>query len=130
MHPQVLLRFLWWPIHIYAGLITVANHANLGFWLCDFPGTEYSFMATCCPSDVLLAPSDREPVAPFHLSALICSLIRGDYVVCDATLNRFFSFHVIAAGLVPGSSCALAGAARCGSNNPDGVKLWSYAPAI
>ncbi len=26
--------------------------------------------------------------------------IRGDYVVCDATLNRFFSFHVIAVPLV------------------------------
>ncbi len=27
-------------------------------------------------------------------------LIRGDYVVGDATLNRFFSFHVIAVPLV------------------------------
>ena len=43
-------------------------------------------------------------------------LIRGDYVVGDATLNRFFSFHVIAVPLVlvgPGG-CALDGAARCG----------------
>ena len=47
-------------------------------------------------------------------------LIRGDYVVSDATLNRFFSFHVIAVplvllGLVVG---AHAGAARSGLEQP------------
>src|SRR5689334_16896882 len=51
--------------------------------------------------------------------------IRGDYVVSDATLNRFFSFHVIAiplvlAGLVGAHIMALH---EVGSNNPDGVEI-------
>ncbi|MGV3499067.1 MAG: cytochrome b, partial [Hydrogenophaga sp.] len=52
-------------------------------------------------------------------------LIRGDYVVGDATLNRFFSFHVIAVplvllGLVGAHIIALH---EVGSNNPDGVEI-------
>jgi ubiquinol-cytochrome c reductase cytochrome b subunit len=52
-------------------------------------------------------------------------LIRGDYVVGDATLNRFFSFHVIAVplvllGLVAAHIIALH---DVGSNNPDGVEI-------
>ena len=52
-------------------------------------------------------------------------LIRGDYVVGDATLNRFFSFHVIAVplvllGLVMAHIIALH---EVGSNNPDGVEI-------
>ena len=52
-------------------------------------------------------------------------LIRGDYVVSDATLNRFFSFHVIAVplvllGLVVAHIIALH---EVGSNNPDGVEI-------
>ncbi|MDH5541003.1 MAG: cytochrome bc complex cytochrome b subunit, partial [Rhizobacter sp.] len=52
-------------------------------------------------------------------------LIRGDYVVGDATLNRFFAFHVIAVplvllGLVVAHIVALH---DVGSNNPDGVEI-------
>ncbi len=52
-------------------------------------------------------------------------LIRGDYVVSDATLNRFFSFHVIAVplvllGLVVAHLIALH---EVGSNNPDGIEI-------
>jgi len=52
-------------------------------------------------------------------------LIRGDYVVGDATLNRFFAFHVIALplvllGLVVAHLLALH---DVGSNNPDGVEI-------
>jgi len=52
-------------------------------------------------------------------------LIRGDYVVSDATLNRFFSFHVIAVplvllGLVAAHLIALH---EVGSNNPDGIEI-------
>ena len=52
-------------------------------------------------------------------------LIRGDYVVGDATLNRFFAFHVIAVplillGLVAAHIVALH---EVGSNNPDGVDI-------
>ena len=51
--------------------------------------------------------------------------IRGDYVVSDATLNRFFAFHVIAiplvlVGLVAAHIIALH---EVGSNNPDGIEI-------
>jgi len=51
--------------------------------------------------------------------------IRGDYVVGDATLNRFFAFHVIAIplvllGLVMAHILALH---EVGSNNPDGIDI-------
>ncbi|MDG4549173.1 MAG: cytochrome bc complex cytochrome b subunit [Candidatus Contendobacter sp.] len=51
--------------------------------------------------------------------------IRGDYVISDATLNRFFSLHVIALplvllGLVVAHIMALH---EVGSNNPDGVEI-------
>ena len=51
--------------------------------------------------------------------------IRGDYVVSDATLNRFFAFHVIAIplvllGLVAAHILALH---EVGSNNPDGIEI-------
>jgi ubiquinol-cytochrome c reductase cytochrome b subunit len=51
--------------------------------------------------------------------------IRGDFVVSDATLNRFFAFHVIALplvllGLVVAHLMALH---EVGSNNPDGIDV-------
>lgn len=51
--------------------------------------------------------------------------IRGDFVIADATLNRFFAFHVIAVplvllGLVVAHIIALH---EVGSNNPDGVEI-------
>ncbi|MGL4574418.1 MAG: cytochrome b [Burkholderiaceae bacterium] len=51
--------------------------------------------------------------------------IRGDFVVSDATLNRFFALHVIALplvilGLVAAHIIALH---EVGSNNPDGVEI-------
>ena len=51
--------------------------------------------------------------------------IRGDYVISDATLNRFFALHVIAVplvlvGLVVVHILALH---EVGSNNPDGVEI-------
>ena len=51
--------------------------------------------------------------------------IRGDYVVSDVTLNRFFAFHVIAIplvliGLVVAHLVALH---EVGSNNPDGIEI-------
>ncbi|MCK9388518.1 MAG: cytochrome bc complex cytochrome b subunit [Sulfuritalea sp.] len=51
--------------------------------------------------------------------------LRGDYVVGDATLNRFFAFHVIAVplvllGLVVAHLIALH---QVGSNNPDGIEI-------
>ena len=59
-------------------------------------------------------------------------LIRGDFVVSDATLNRFFSFHVIAIplvllGLVGAHVVALH---EVGSNNPDGVEIKAKKDAL
>ncbi|MGI9229103.1 MAG: cytochrome b [Gammaproteobacteria bacterium] len=52
-------------------------------------------------------------------------LIRGDFVVSDVTLNRFFALHVIAlplllCGLVWAHIMALH---EVGSNNPDGIEI-------
>ena len=51
--------------------------------------------------------------------------IRGDYGIADATLNRFFSLHVVA---VPLALLLLIGLhlvalRRTGSNNPDGIEI-------
>ena len=51
--------------------------------------------------------------------------IRGDFNISDATLNRFFAFHVIAIplvllGLVAAHLMALR---EVGSNNPDGIEI-------
>ncbi len=51
--------------------------------------------------------------------------IRGDFVISDVTLNRFFAFHVIAVpmillGLVVAHILALH---QVGSNNPDGIEI-------
>jgi ubiquinol-cytochrome c reductase cytochrome b subunit len=51
--------------------------------------------------------------------------IRGDYVISDATLNRFFALHVVAVplallGLVVVHLLALH---DVGSNNPDGIEI-------
>ena len=51
--------------------------------------------------------------------------VRGDFVIADATLNRFFAFHVIAIplaliGLVVLHLTALH---TVGSNNPDGIEI-------
>jgi ubiquinol-cytochrome c reductase cytochrome b subunit len=58
----------------------------------------------------------------------LSTLIRGDFVVSDATLNRFFALHVIAlplvlVGLVTAHLIALH---EVGSNNPDGVEIKKY----
>lgn len=61
---------------------------------------------------------------PFVGEAL-AQFIRGDFVVSDVTLNRFFALHVIAmplvlVGLVVAHLMALH---EVGSNNPDGVEI-------
>ncbi|MFO1417094.1 MAG: cytochrome bc complex cytochrome b subunit [Methylotetracoccus sp.] len=51
--------------------------------------------------------------------------IRGDYVVADATLNRFFALHVVAIPLLLVGLVVLHIAAlhTVGSNNPDGIEI-------
>ncbi len=55
----------------------------------------------------------------------LSTVIRGDFVIGDATLNRFFALHVIAVplvliGLVAAHIIALH---EVGSNNPDGIEI-------
>jgi ubiquinol-cytochrome c reductase cytochrome b subunit len=59
------------------------------------------------------------------IGGALAEWIRGDYVISDATLNRFFAFHVIAIplvllGLVVAHIIALH---EVGSNNPDGIEI-------
>lgn len=51
--------------------------------------------------------------------------IRGDYVVSDVTLNRFFAFHVVALPLllVALVFVHLVALHAVGSNNPDGIEI-------
>ena len=51
--------------------------------------------------------------------------IRGDYTISDATLNRFFAFHVIALPLVLLALVITHVIAlhETGSNNPDGIEI-------
>jgi ubiquinol-cytochrome c reductase cytochrome b subunit len=51
--------------------------------------------------------------------------VRGDYVISDATLNRFFSLHVIAVPLVLLILVAahIVALHEVGSNNPDGIEI-------
>jgi ubiquinol-cytochrome c reductase cytochrome b subunit len=55
----------------------------------------------------------------------LLELIRGDYVIADATLNRFFALHVIALPLVLSALIYLHLMAlhEVGSNNPDGIEI-------
>ncbi|MEM7468896.1 MAG: cytochrome bc complex cytochrome b subunit, partial [Pseudomonadota bacterium] len=62
---------------------------------------------------------------PFGIGDALTLWLRGDYIVSDATLNRFFALHVIAMplvllGLVVAHIIALH---EVGSNNPDGVEI-------
>ncbi|NIR28623.1 MAG: cytochrome b [Gammaproteobacteria bacterium] len=62
---------------------------------------------------------------PFGIGEALALWIRGDYVVSDATLNRFYSLHIVALpilllALVVVHILALH---EVGSNNPDGVEI-------
>jgi ubiquinol-cytochrome c reductase cytochrome b subunit len=59
------------------------------------------------------------------IGAGLVEWIRGDYGVADATLNRFFSLHVVAIPLILLLLVALHLLAlhETGSNNPDGIEV-------
>ena len=59
------------------------------------------------------------------IGPMLTEWLRGDFVISDATLNRFFAFHVIAVPLV---LCLLVfmhlvALHRVGSGNPDGIEI-------
>jgi ubiquinol-cytochrome c reductase cytochrome b subunit len=60
-----------------------------------------------------------------YVGDALTEFIRGDYLVSDATLNRFFALHVIALPLVILLLVVLHLGAlhEVGSNNPDGVDI-------
>jgi ubiquinol-cytochrome c reductase cytochrome b subunit len=61
---------------------------------------------------------------PFGIGEPLSEWVRGDFVISDATLNRFFAFHFlvpfILAALVFVHIVALH---KVGSNNPDGIEI-------
>jgi ubiquinol-cytochrome c reductase cytochrome b subunit len=60
-----------------------------------------------------------------YVGPALSEWIRGDFVVADATLNRFFAFHVIAVPLVliVLVFVHIVALHKVGSNNPDGIEI-------
>ncbi|MBI4809551.1 MAG: cytochrome bc complex cytochrome b subunit [Nitrosomonadales bacterium] len=106
-------RELLWIIGVVIYLALMAE-AFMGYLL---PWGQMSFWG----AQVIVNLFSSVPFVGPDLSVLI----RGDYVISDATLNRFFALHVIAvplvlAGLVFVHIIALH---KVGSNNPDGIEI-------
>ena len=59
---------------------------------------------------------------------MLTEWIRGDFVISDATLNRFFAFHVILLPLILVALVFLHLVAlhQVGSNNPDGIDIYDH----
>jgi ubiquinol-cytochrome c reductase cytochrome b subunit len=109
-------------IWIFGMLIFVALMAEafMGYLL---PWGQMSYWG----AQVIISLFSAIPVVGDELSLWI----RGDYVVSDATLNRFFAFHVIAVPLVLAMLVFLHIVAlhEVGSNNPDGIDIKKYKDA-
>ena len=60
-----------------------------------------------------------------YVGPVLSEWVRGDFVIADATLNRFFAFHVIAIPLVLVILVFVHIVAlhKVGSNNPDGIEI-------
>src|SRR5918992_149992 len=106
-------RELVWIIGMLIYLTLMAE-AFFGYLL---PWGQMSFWG----AQVIVNLFDALPLIGPHLSLWI----RGDYVVSDATLNRFFAFHVIAIPLVLVALVAahIMALHEVGSNNPDGIEI-------
>lgn len=61
-----------------------------------------------------------------YFGPMLTEWIRGDFVISDATLNRFFAFHVILLPLILVALVFLHLVAlhQVGSNNPDGIDIY------
>ena len=72
-------------------------------------------------AQVIISLFDAIPL----IGPVLSEWIRGDFVVADATLNRFFAFHVIAIPLVLVVLVFMHIVAlhKVGSNNPDGIEI-------
>ena len=106
-------RELLWLIGIVI-LVALMAEAFMGYLL---PWGNLSLWG----AQVIISVFDAIP----FIGGWLTEFIRGDFVVSDATLNRFFALHVIAiplalAGLVFMHIVALH---KVGSNNPDGIEI-------
>lgn len=63
-----------------------------------------------------------------YFGPILTEWIRGDFVISDATLNRFFAFHVILLPLILVALVFLHLVAlhQVGSNNPDGIDIFEH----
>jgi len=109
-HPRELLWVLGMMIYM-----VLMSEAFLGYLL---PWGQMSFWG----AQVIISLFGA---LPFGIGEPLAEWIRGDFTVSDATLNRFFAYHVIAVplallGLVAAHILALH---EVGSNNPDGIEI-------
>ena len=106
-------RELLWIIGVVIYLALMAE-AFMGYLL---PWGQMSFWG----AQVIVNLFSSVPFVGPDLSVLI----RGDYVISDATLNRFFALHVIAVPLVLVGIVFVHIVAlhKVGSNNPDGIEI-------
>jgi ubiquinol-cytochrome c reductase cytochrome b subunit len=106
-------REMVWIIGVFIYLTLIAE-AFMGYLL---PWGQMSFWG----AQVTISLFGAFPV----IGESLTEWIRGDYVVSDATLNRFFAFHVflfpvLLIFLVVAHIIALH---QTGSNNPDGIEI-------
>jgi ubiquinol-cytochrome c reductase cytochrome b subunit len=106
-------RELLWIIGMFIYLSLMAE-SFLGYLL---PWGQMSYWG----AQVIISLFGAIPIVGEDLS----TWIRGDYVISDVTLNRFFAYHVV---LVPIILLGLAAAHimalhEVGSNNPDGIEI-------
>jgi len=112
-------RELLWIIGMIIYLALMAE-AFMGYLL---PWGQMSFWG----AQVIVNLFSSVPVIGPDLSIMI----RGDFVISDATLNRFFALHVIAIPLVLVAVVFvhLVALHKVGSNNPDGVEIKKHKDA-
>jgi ubiquinol-cytochrome c reductase cytochrome b subunit len=106
-------RELIWIIGMFIYLVLMAE-AFMGYLL---PWGQMSYWG----AQVIISLFGAIPVVGDDLALWI----RGDYVVSDATLNRFFALHVVALPIILLALAVVHIMAlhEVGSNNPDGVEI-------
>jgi ubiquinol-cytochrome c reductase cytochrome b subunit len=106
-------RELLWIIGVVIYLVMMAT-AFMGYLL---PWGQMSYWGAQVIVNLFAA-------VPFGIGEPLSEWIRGDYVISDATLNRFFALHFllpfVLAALVFVHIVALH---KVGSNNPDGIEI-------
>lgn len=112
-------RELVWIIGMFIFVVLMAT-AFLGYLL---PWGNMSYWG----AQVIISLFDALP----YIGPILSEWIRGDYVVSDATLNRFFALHFFIPALVLPALVYLHIVAlhKVGSNNPDGVEIKKHKDA-